>query len=75
MFDFNGFRFGFFCSTADGKITTNRKFRLNNLTESKLLEVVEKNLLDFEKLLDISSQMGFGIFRPGLPCILDSLWF
>lgn len=65
MFEFDGFRLGFFCSTADGKITTNRKFRLSNLTESKLIQTVEQNLEDFKKLLEISSRMGLGIFRLG----------
>lgn len=51
MFEFNGFMV-FFCSTADGEIATNRKFRLSNLTESKLISSVEKNFMDFKKLLE-----------------------
>lgn len=65
FFEYKGFRFGFFCSTSDGKITTNRKFQLKNLTEDKVLRTFELNLSDFKKLLDISKEMGLSIFRLG----------
>lgn len=63
--DFNLPRLGFFCSTADGKITTNRKFRIQNLNFSKVLNTFKKNLEDFKKLLEISKKLGCGIFRLG----------
>lgn len=65
MFDFNGIRLGFFCSTADGKITTNRKFRLSNLSFQRVWETFERNLEDFKKLLRISRKLGCSIFRLG----------
>lgn len=65
LFEYKEFRFGFFCSTSDGKTTTNRKFLLKNLNEKKLLETLEKNLKDFKKLLEISQNIFLGIFRLG----------
>ena len=65
MFEIKGIRVGFFCSTADGKITTNRKFRLSNLSFEKVWEAFEKNLADFKSLLDLSLELGCGIFRLG----------
>jgi UV DNA damage endonuclease len=65
VFELNGFRVGFFCSTADGKITTNRKFRLANLSYERVMDAVEKNLEDFKRLLDLSLSLGCGIFRLG----------
>lgn len=65
MFELKGIKVGFFCSTADGKITTNRKFRLSNLSYQKVMDVLEKNLKDFERLLEISLSLGCGIFRLG----------
>jgi len=65
VFELKGIKVGFFCSTADGKITTNRKFRLSNLSYQKVIDVLEKNLKDFEKLLEISLSLGCGIFRLG----------
>ncbi|MEN3013502.1 MAG: UV DNA damage repair endonuclease UvsE [Endomicrobiia bacterium] len=62
---FKNFGFGFFCSTADGKITTNRKLKLKNLNKDNLLKVFFKNLNDFEKLLEISKKNNFTIFRLG----------
>lgn len=56
---------GFFCSTSDNKLTTNRKFRLSNLSEERLLEVFGRNLVDFIKLLKLSRDMGLSIFRLG----------
>lgn len=56
---------GFFCSTADGKITTNRKFQLKNLTFERVLKTFEQNLRDFFRLLEISKELGCGIFRLG----------
>ncbi|RMH81195.1 MAG: UV DNA damage repair endonuclease UvsE [Acidobacteria bacterium] len=63
--EFGGLRFGFFCSTADGKLTTNRKFRLKNLSIEKVLKTVDKNLKDFKALLNLSISMGMSIFRLG----------
>ncbi|MCX7989594.1 MAG: UV DNA damage repair endonuclease UvsE [Aquificaceae bacterium] len=65
MFEVKGIRVGFFCSTADGRITTNRKFRLSNLSFERVWEAFEKNLKDFKSLLDLSLRLGCGIFRLG----------
>ncbi|QID32616.1 hypothetical protein [Pampinifervens florentissimum] len=72
MFELKGIKVGFFCSTADGKITTNRKFRLSNLSYQKVMDVLEKNLKDFERLLEISLYLGCGIFRLGSDLILEA---
>lgn len=64
--DFNVLpRLGFFCSTADGKITTNRKFRIQSLSFLKVVDTFKRNLEDFKKLLEISRELGCGIFRLG----------
>lgn len=56
---------GFFCSTHDGRLNTNRTFRLKNLTWEKVRETTARNLSDFLKLLEMSRKMGFTIFRLG----------
>ncbi|MEM1903155.1 MAG: UV DNA damage repair endonuclease UvsE [Pyrobaculum sp.] len=56
---------GFFCSTHDGRLNTNRTFRLRNLTWERVRETTLKNLSDFVKLLEISRKMGFSVFRLG----------
>lgn len=58
-------RLGFFCSTSDGKLSTNHKFALKNLSRETVLKTVRRNLEDFEKLLELSKRMGLGIFRLG----------
>jgi len=58
-------RFGFFCSTADNKVTTNRKIQLKNLTFERVFETFRRNLEDLVKLLEISKKLGCGIFRLG----------
>ncbi|MCS7262438.1 MAG: UV DNA damage repair endonuclease UvsE [Aquificaceae bacterium] len=65
MLEIEGIRLGFFCSTQDGKVTTNRKFHLKNLTFERVMEAFEKNLRDFELLLDLSLSLGCGVFRLG----------
>ncbi|MCS6998575.1 MAG: UV DNA damage repair endonuclease UvsE, partial [Aquificaceae bacterium] len=45
--------------------TTNRKFRLSNLSFERVWEAFEKNLKDFKSLLDLSLRLGCGIFRLG----------
>ncbi|MDW8096047.1 MAG: UV DNA damage repair endonuclease UvsE [Aquificaceae bacterium] len=65
MFEIKGIRVGFFCSTADGKITTNRKFRLKGLNFERVLEAFEENLRDFKTLLELSLSLGCGVFRLG----------
>lgn len=60
-----GLGFGFFCSTADGKITTNRKMRLASLSKDRVLELTERNIEDLVQLVALSSQMGLSIFRVG----------
>ncbi|ODN29935.1 UV DNA damage repair endonuclease UvsE [Fervidobacterium thailandense] len=56
---------GFFCSTADGKISTNHTLTLKSLNLKNLLRTVSKNGEDFVKLLDISQRLGLRIFRLG----------
>lgn len=56
---------GFFCSTSDNRFTTNRGFRLSNLTLSKFLDVFSRNLSDLTELLEISRRMNLTIFRLG----------
>lgn len=56
---------GFFCSTSDNELTTNRRFRLSNLTLSRFLDVFSRNLSDFMRLLEISKRMNLTIFRLG----------
>ncbi|MEN3046945.1 MAG: hypothetical protein ABDH49_08245 [Candidatus Hydrothermales bacterium] len=65
LFEFEGIRIVFFCSTSDNKITTNRKFRLRSLSFEKVFKAFEENLRDFKSLLDLSFSLGCGIFRLG----------
>lgn len=65
MFEFRRIRIGFFCSTADNRLTTNRKFRLQNLSFERVIQTLEKNLSDLKALLDLSVSLGCGIFRLG----------
>ncbi|MEN3008387.1 UV DNA damage repair endonuclease UvsE [Pseudothermotoga sp.] len=65
MKDLRHLGLGFFCSTSDNRITTNRKFKLSNLTLSKFLNVFYQNLSDFVVLLEISKRMNLSIFRLG----------
>ena len=58
-------KLGFFCSTADSKLNTNRKFRISNLNLEKVIQTLEANIKDFLDLLDISLKLGCGIFRLG----------
>lgn len=60
-----GLGFGFFCSTADGRITTNRKMRLTSLSRTTVLESVKRNIQDLVQLVEMSSRMGLSIFRVG----------
>lgn len=60
-----GLGFGFFCSTADGRITTNRKMRLASLSKDRVLELTERNIQDLVQLVTMSSRMGLSIFRVG----------
>lgn len=56
---------GFFCSTSDNVLTTNRRFRLKGLSEDRVIETFSRNLEDFVKLLGLSRDMGLSIFRLG----------
>lgn len=56
---------GIFCSTSDNKLSTNHKLRLANLSEDRLFKVFERNVMDFFKLLELSREHGFTIFRLG----------
>lgn len=60
-----GLGFGFFCSTADGRITTNRKMRLKNLSRERLVEAVSRNARDLVRLVEMSKEMGLSTFRVG----------
>lgn len=57
--------FGIFCSTSDGSLSTNHRITLAKLSEEVLFKVFRRNLDDFIKLLELSREMGFTIFRLG----------
>lgn len=57
--------FGIFCSTSDNKLSTNHKIKLVNFNRENLFKVFTRNLDDFIKLLELSKDMGFTIFRLG----------
>ncbi|MEM2024703.1 MAG: hypothetical protein QXW94_00185 [Desulfurococcaceae archaeon] len=56
---------GFFCSTSDSRLSTNCRLRLTRLNEEKLLQVFNRNLHDFIRLLELSKIMRLTIFRLG----------
>ncbi|MDW8004925.1 MAG: UV DNA damage repair endonuclease UvsE [Thermofilaceae archaeon] len=56
---------GIFCSTSDNKLSTNHTVKLNNLSVETVLKSFERNLADLHKLLKLSVDMGFTIFRLG----------
>lgn len=58
-------RTGFFCSTSDNRLTTNRKIKLQNLSYDNVLKTFIKNLADLKSLLEYSKNHGFKIFRIG----------
>jgi len=73
---------GFFCSTADGKISTNHTLSSKKLNLKNLVKIVSRNAEDFVKLLDISKRLGLKIFRLGSNFIpfasherFDTAWF
>lgn len=57
--------FGFFCSTSDNKLSTNRTLNLNNLNYENLEKKVEQNAKDLIKLLKYSKEKEYTIFRLG----------
>lgn len=57
--------FGTFCTNYNSTISTNRTFRLKNLSLPKLMETFIKNLQDFIKMLDLCKSMGIEVFRLG----------
>lgn len=56
---------GFFCSNADGSISTNHKIMLKNLTKQNVLNCVKRNLEELIKLLHLSKELQCSIFRLG----------
>ncbi len=65
IIELKGIRLGFFCSTWDSRLNTNRKFRLSHLSLEKVMETLDSNMKDFIALLDLSLKLGCGIFRLG----------
>ncbi|MEN3014640.1 MAG: hypothetical protein ABDH21_01070 [bacterium] len=58
-------RTGFFCSTSDNTLNTNRKLRLESLNYDNVLKTFTKNLIDLKLLLEYSHKIGFDVFRIG----------
>lgn len=58
-------RIGIFCSLSDNSLTTNRKFRLENLSYENVMNTFLKNLEDFKKLLEFCKSSNIEIFRIG----------
>ncbi|MCS7244903.1 MAG: UV DNA damage repair endonuclease UvsE [candidate division WOR-3 bacterium] len=58
-------RIGIFCSLSDNSLTTNRRFRLENLSYENVINTFLKNLEDLRKLLEFSKLSHFEIFRIG----------
>ncbi len=56
---------GFFCSNADGSISTNHRIILKNLSKQNVIKCVKRNLEDLIKLLQISKELRCTIFRLG----------
>lgn len=59
------FRIGFFCSTHDNRLTTNRRIRLQNLTYDNVMKIFLQNLSDFKEILKFCKDTGFSVFRLG----------
>ncbi len=57
--------FGTFCTSADGKLSTNHTFQIKNLTFEKVQESFQANLRDFFSLLDLCKKEGIEVFRLG----------
>ncbi len=57
--------FGTFCTSADGRISTNHTFRIKNLIFEKVMESFNANLRDLFRLLDLCKKEGIEIFRLG----------
>ncbi|MGQ9473368.1 MAG: UV DNA damage repair endonuclease UvsE [Candidatus Caldatribacteriaceae bacterium] len=58
-------RYGLFCSTRDGKLSTNRTFRLSNLCFEKVYSTVKRNLEDFKAILVLCQKNHLTMFRLG----------
>lgn len=58
-------RYGFFCSTADNRLSTNHRFTLKNLNKENLYKTVDKNIADLIKILNLSRRLNCSIFRLG----------
>ncbi|MCX7758235.1 MAG: UV DNA damage repair endonuclease UvsE [bacterium] len=58
-------RTGFFCSTWDNILTTNRKIKLLSLSHKRVIETFLKNLNDLKLLLELCKNNGFEVFRIG----------
>lgn len=58
-------RLGLFCSTKDSKLSTNRTFRLENLSFEKVYETVKKNLDDLKDILVCCEANNIPMFRLG----------
>ncbi|MEW6552473.1 MAG: UV DNA damage repair endonuclease UvsE [Campylobacterota bacterium] len=61
----NNMRLGLFCSTKDSILSTNRTFRLENLSFEKVYETLKKNLDDLKDILVFCKQNNIPMFRLG----------
>jgi len=59
------YRFGFFCSTSDNRLSTNRTTTLKNLTYENIEKKVKQNAKELIQLLAFSQSEEFPIFRLG----------
>lgn len=58
-------RYGLFCSTKDSQLSTNRTFRLDNLSFEKVYTTVKNNLNDLKEILVFCEQNNISMFRLG----------
>jgi UV DNA damage endonuclease len=58
-------RFGLFCSTNDGTLSTNRSIKLSSLSKAKVLEIASKNISDFASIVEFCQKRNITMFRLG----------
>jgi len=62
-------RLGLFCSTNDGKLSTNRTIKLSSLSKEKALDIACKNINDFTSIIEFCNERHITMFRLGNSCI------
>lgn len=58
-------KFGLFCSTNDGTLSTNRSIKLASLSKEKVIEVASKNIKDLQDVFIFCQNRGISMFRLG----------